>query len=82
MASDYIISLQTVPCYIAGMGLGIVLLEEKIISKSLRDRQDIWVKKIIHIALACKCTKITLKLVWQCMQSKRAITLLFHITLL
>ena len=37
-------TLQTVPYHIAGMGSGMVLLEEKIVSNSPRDRQDIWVK--------------------------------------
>ena len=32
--------LQTVPCHIAGMGLGIVSLEDKIVFDSLIDRQD------------------------------------------
>ena len=47
--------LQTVPCHIAGMGLGIVFLEEKIVSNSLIDRQDMRVKDFIHMALAYKC---------------------------
>ena len=48
-------NLQTVPCHIAGMGSGIVLLDEKIVSNCTRDRQDMWVKDFIHIALDCKC---------------------------
>ena len=47
--------LQTVPCHIADMVSGIVLLEEKIVSNSLRDRQDMPVKDFIHIALGRKC---------------------------
>ena len=33
---------------------GIVLLKEKIVSNSLTDLQDMWVKDFIPIALACK----------------------------
>ena len=33
---------------------GIVLLEEKIVSNSLINLQDMWVKYFIYIALACK----------------------------
>ena len=33
---------------------GIVLLEEKIVSKSLINLQNMWVKDFIYIALACK----------------------------
>ena len=40
-------SLQTVPCHIAGMG-GSVLLEEKCVSNSPIDWQDIWVKDFIQ----------------------------------
>ena len=43
------IDLQTVPCHIAGMGLGIVLLEDKIVSNSLIDRQDMRVTNFIHM---------------------------------
>ena len=32
----------------------IVLLKEKIVSNSLLDLQDMWVKDFIHISLACK----------------------------
>ena len=39
--------LQTVPCHIADMVSGIVLLDEKIVSNSLRDRQDMPVKDFI-----------------------------------
>ena len=41
MASQYRVDmtgLQTVPCHIAGMVLGIVLLEDKIASNGLIDR--------------------------------------------
>ena len=48
-------SLQTVPCNIAGMWSSIVLLEEKIVSNSLIDWQDMRVKDFIHMALAFKC---------------------------
>ena len=48
--------LQTVPCHIAGMGLGIVLLEDQIVSNSLINQQDMQVKDFIHMALAYKCT--------------------------
>ena len=47
--------LLTVPCHIADMVLDIVLLEEKIVSNSRKDRQDIPVKDFIHIALGGKC---------------------------
>ena len=40
-------SLQTVPCHIAG------ILEENIVSNSLINLQDMWVKDFIYIALAC-----------------------------
>ena len=43
-------SLQTVPCHIAGM-LAFVLLEEKMVSNSLIDLQNLLVKALIHIAL-------------------------------
>ena len=47
--------LQTVHCHIAGMGLGNVLLEEKIVSNCMRDPQDMQVKDFIQIVLDCKC---------------------------
>ena len=47
--------LQTVPCHIAGMGRGIALLEEKIVSNRLIDQYDRRWKDFIHIVLACKC---------------------------
>ena len=48
--------LQKVPCHIAGMRSGIVLLEENyVFSNSPRDRQYMRLKEFIHIALACKC---------------------------
>ena len=47
-------SLQTVPCHIAGRYAGIVLLEEKIVSNSLINLQEMWVKEFIYIMLACK----------------------------
>ena len=47
--------LQTVPCYIAGMGLCIVSLEDKIVFDSLIGRQDMRVKDVNHMTLACKC---------------------------
>ena len=46
--------LQTVPYRIAGMGLNIVLLEEKIVSNSPTDRQGMRIKDFTHRALACK----------------------------
>ena len=45
-------SLQTVSCHIASMVVLIDLLEEKIVSNSLIDSQDWWVKHFIYIALA------------------------------
>ena len=42
-------SLQTVPCHYYG---GIVLLEEKIVSNSPLDLQDMWMKDFIHTVLA------------------------------
>ena len=45
-------SLQTVPCQCRYAG--IVLLEENFVSNSLIDLQDLWVKALIHIALASK----------------------------
>ena len=47
--------LQTIPSLIAGIGLGVVLLEDKIVFNSLIDRQDMRVKGFIHMALAYKC---------------------------
>ena len=46
---------QTVSRNVVGMGSGIDLLEEKIVSKSWIDRQKMWVKDFIQVALACKC---------------------------
>ena len=43
-------SLQTVPCHIAD----IVLLEERNVSNSLLNLQDMWVKDFIYTALVCK----------------------------
>ena len=71
-------SLQSVPCHNAGMGSGIVLLEEKIVSNSPVDRQDMWIKDFIHIALACKCAQITTKSVWLSVQSKETIKLSYY----
>ena len=51
--------LQRVLCYIAGMWSGIGLRVEKIISNSPRDRQGMWVKDFIHIALAVSVPRIT-----------------------
>ena len=51
--------LQTVPCYIAVVRSGIGLQEEKIVSNSPRDRQGMWVKDFIHIALALNVPRIT-----------------------
>ena len=48
-------SLQTVPCPIAYRYGGIVSLEEKIVSNSPIDWQDMWAKDFIDIVLACKC---------------------------
>ena len=48
-------ALQTVPWHIAGMGLGIVLLEDKIVSHSLIDWQDMRVKDFIQMTLSYKC---------------------------
>ena len=44
-------SLQTVPSYCRYAG--IVLLEEKLVSNSVINLQDKWVKEFIYIALAC-----------------------------
>ena len=46
-------SLQTVPCHIVGV-LALSLAKEKIVSNSLIDLQDMWVKDFIHIAVAFK----------------------------
>ena len=46
--------LQTVPCHIAGMGLDIVLLEDKIVSYSLIERQDMRLRDFIHMVLTYK----------------------------
>ena len=54
-SSDDMTGLQRVPGHIAGMGLGIVLLEDIIVSNSLIDRQNMRVKDFIHMALAYKC---------------------------
>ena len=43
--------LKTVTCHIAGMGLVIVLLEDEIVSNSLINREDMWVKDFIHMVL-------------------------------
>ena len=45
----------TVPCHIAGMGLDIVLLEDKIVSNSLIERQDMRLRDFIHMVLVCRC---------------------------
>ena len=47
--------LQTVPCHIVGMGLGIVYLVDKIASNSLLDRQDVQMKDNTHKIFACEC---------------------------
>ena len=47
-------SLQTIPCHIADLHAGIVLLEEKIVSNSPINLQDMWVNDFINIVLACK----------------------------
>ena len=49
------LQIHVVPCHIAGMDSGTVLLEENIVSKSPRDRQHMRVKDFIQIALACNC---------------------------
>ena len=48
-------SLQTVPCHIADMVLGIALMEEKIVFSSPRDRQEMRMKDFLQLAFACKC---------------------------
>ena len=50
--------LRTVPYHIAVMGLAVVLLEDKIISNSLIDCQDMRVKDFIHMASAKLCPEI------------------------
>ena len=46
-------SLHTVPCTIAGI-LALSCWKRKIVSNSLIDWQDMFVKAFIYIALACK----------------------------
>ena len=67
MASVKMTDLQTIPCHIAGVVLGIVLLEDKSVmfehslshlflnvlySNNLIDRQDMLVKDIIHMPVS------------------------------
>ena len=53
-SSDDITDLQTVPCHIAGMGLHIVLLEDKIVCYSRIERQGMRLRDFIHMALTYK----------------------------
>ena len=46
--------LYTDPCHIEGIGLGIILREEKMVSSSSVDQQDMRVKVLLHIVFACK----------------------------